>query len=168
MFKKKIVRLVLLLGTIIFTLCSTGCMSDSDSNIYYTQIIDPLSSITFDYSHPNYALVSLNSYSSYVYTLDGSQAYSLIFDFENIPINNVASVNGEKYENLIEKIAEGIDIEVGYKYSDLKTDTTAATVHFYVLTDGTLVFKNNRDTTLYYSASNAVNYESLLQNIKNL
>lgn len=168
MFKKKIVRLVLLLGMIIFTFCSTGCTFDSDNNIYYTQIIDPLSNITFDYFHPNYALVSLNCYSSYVYTLDGSQAYSLVSDFDNIPFNNIASVNEEKYEDLIKEIAQGIDIEVGYRYSTSNTEDNDAIVHFYVLTDGTILFKNNRDTALYYSDSCAVNYDKIVQKIENI
>ncbi len=159
----------LVLG-VIFSLTGVGCAANSKENvnkgdvntqsqIYYMDVIDSTSSMTFDYMNPNYGFVSLQKTSSYIYAFDGKQIYDLISIFNTIPMNNVVSTDNSKCEGLMRKTLDGIDIEVSYKYANSKVGNNNATVRFYVLEDGTLAFLDHRKLTMFYSDQGAVDYK---------
>lgn len=172
-------KMFLVLGVIIFSFACVGCGTKGGDNvseknlniqsqIYYMDVIDSTSSMTFDYMNPNYGFVSLQKTSSYIYAFDGKQIYNLISIFNTIPMNNIVSTENSKCEDLMRKTLDGIDIEVSYKYVNSKVDSNNATIRFYVLVDGTLAFIDNRKLTMFYSDQGVVDYEDFKSKIVRL
>ena len=146
----------------------TECSVNQKEDVYYRDLIDLFSSMTFDYANPNYWIISLQSTDSYVYTFDSRQTYNLISFFNNIPLKICIDKNDSKYDELSNQIVKGIDIEVGYKYSNQSKNTNDAIVHFYVLENGTVCFLDNRKITLAYSNPDVIEYEVFKAKIINM
>jgi hypothetical protein len=142
-------------------------MNDSttvEDSVYYMDVIDLTSSITYDYSNPNYGLITLDAKSSYIYNFDGIKIYNLISVFNSIPLNNKIKRNLASNE-LSKKIIEGINIEVSYKFTTSTYSNDDALVHFYILEDGTLCFEDNRELMLFYSEPNFIDFQVFKQKI---
>jgi len=92
----------------------------------------------------------------------------LISFFNNIPLKICIDKNDSKYDELSNQIVKGIDIEVGYKYSNQSKNTNDAIVHFYVLENGTVCFLDNRKITLAYSNPDVIEYKVFKAKIINM
>ncbi|MBQ7912593.1 MAG: hypothetical protein IJ308_02465 [Clostridia bacterium] len=177
MVKGKTIKVFLVLGALLFSIAGGGCATGQNSAVsnsdegninepqtYYMDVIDPFSSITFDYENPNYGYASLNVLlSGYRYYFDGEQIYSLISEFNDVPISIPESDAHE--EELYKQAVNGINIKVSYKFETRDTENDDAVVNFYVLENGTLLFEDNRELTLYYSDANVVNYNEFKNKI---
>lgn len=161
MVKSNTNKLLLILMIFLFSFFGISCVNDNEyAENSYVNYIDPLSSITFDYENPNYGQVSLSPISSYLYLFDGEEIYDVISLFNDISLNNsIDRNNTEEYRNLYDRGNREILIEVSYKYSISEEPSDDAIVHFYILSDGTLIFEESRKTILHYSEPNAVDLE---------
>lgn len=177
MFKKKTMKSLLMLGMILFGFGGASCANNqiseekntedtsNSTQIYYMNVIDLSSSMTFDYMNPNCGFISLHSSSSHVYNFNGRQTYNLISIFDTIPLNDAVSSESSEYEDFMIKIFNGIDVEVSYKYINSNTEKNDATVHFYILVDGTLFFMDHRKSMLFYSNPDVVDYNGFKNRI---
>lgn len=179
MFKKKTMKSLLMLGMILFGFGGASCANNqineekntedshisNSTQIYYMDVIDLSSSMTFDYMNPNCGFISLHGSSSNVYTFSGKQTYNLISIFDTIPLNDAVSSESSEYEDFMIKIFNGIDVEVSYKYINSNTEKNDATVHFYILVDGTFVFMDHRKSMLFYSNPDVVDYNGFKNRI---
>ena len=123
-------------------------------------VINPLSSILYDYENPNYSYSSINCSSNIKYVLDGESTYKLISNFDNILLYYV---NSSVSENINIDMTDALYIEVSYKYISRKNPSNDGTGYFYVLKNGMLVFIDNNKAMTYYSKTCELDYE----NIKN-
>lgn len=142
--------------------CVNDNATDNNQTSFYIFYIDPLSSITFDCENPNYGYASLAAYKGYVYKFNSKKIYAIISDFYDVPLNNSLvydEANG--FIDLFNRSEHYISIEVAYKYSISDVPSDDAIVYFYILEDGTLVFKDNRQLFLRYSEPNAVDYAKI-------
>ena len=158
------IKKICLIGIMIYFVLIVVCCSkkgEKDS-IYYMDVIDLTSNVTYDYQNPNYGIISLHTASSYIYKLNGKETYEIVSDFNTIPINLI--VDGKIKEKLSIKMIEGITIQVSYKYIGRVDNYDDAIVNFYVLQDGMLVFEDNREG-LYYSSVQQIDYIKLKEKI---
>ena len=164
MVKSNTKKLLLILMMFFFSFFGISCVNDNamDNNQNILFYIDPLSSITFDCENPNYGYASLAAYKGYVYKFNSKKIYAIISDFYDVPLNN--SLDCDEANGVIDlfnRCEHYISIEVAYKYSISDVPSDDAIVHFYILEDGTLVFKDNRQLFLRYSEPNAVDYAKI-------
>ena len=131
--------------------------------MYYMDVIDMSSSMTFNYEKPNYGYVSLNRKSSYIYDFNNEQVYELVSAFNNIPIFHAETIT--KREELDKLKINGIMIEVSYRYINRNNCNNDAIVHFYILENGMLLFEDNRKINLYYSDIGIINYDEIKNQI---
>lgn len=165
---KIIIKIYLIIIILIFVTSGSGCTNEYklDSQIYYMDVIDPFSSITFDYENPNYCNVTLELVGSHPYTFmfDKNQTYKITSLFNDIAINNLITKDSVGEDFLI-KIAQGIKIEVSYRYVTAKNNDNNAVVQFYILKDGTLVFEDSKKISFYCSKKGSVNFEQIREKI---
>ena len=161
MVKSNAKKILLILMIFFFSFFGISCVNDNEyAENSYVNYIDPLSSITFDYENPNYGYVSLSLANSYLYQFDDEEIYDIISLFNDISLNNSTDRNNtDEYHNLYDRGNIEILIEVSYKYSISEEPSDDAIVHFYILSDGTLIFEESRKTILHYSEPNAVDLE---------
>ena len=133
------------------------------SKMYYMDVIDMSSSMTFNYEKPNYGYVSLNRTSSYIYNFNNKQVYELVSAFNNIPIFHAKTIT--KREELDKLKINGIIIEVSYRYINRNNCNNDAIVYFYILENGMLLFEDNRKINLYYSDIGIINYDEIKNQI---
>ena len=131
--------------------------------MYYMDVIDMSSSMTFNCEKPNYGYVSLNRTSSYIYDFNNEQVYELVSAFNNIPIFHAETIT--KREELDKLKINGIMIEVSYRYINRNNCNNDAIVHFYILENGMLLFEDNRKINLYYSDIGIINYDEIKNQI---
>ncbi len=183
MVKNKTIKLFLMLWVILFSVCGVvGCSNEkmatsnnsdtkdldedtmsNSSKMYYMDVIDLSSSMTFDYEKPNYGYISLNLTSSYIYNFSGEQVYELVSEFNNIPIIPVDSVS--KKDELNKLKVNCIDIEVSYNYANQNISKNNAIVHFYISENGILLFEDHRKINLFYSDTNTINFDEFKNKI---
>ena len=166
MVKSNTNKLLLILMMFFFSFFGISCVNDNTTNNNQTSCymfyIDPLSSITFDYENPNYGYASLATYKGYVYKFNSKKIYAIISGFNDVPLNN--SLDYDEANEVIElfnRCEHYISIEVAYKYSISDVPSDDAIVHFYILSDGTLIFEDHRKISLRYSEPNAVDYAKI-------
>ena len=133
------------------------------SKMYYMDVIDMSSSMTFNYEKPNYGYVSLNRTSSYIYDFNNEQVYEIVSAFNNIPIFHAKTIT--KREELDKLKRNGIIIEVSYRYINRNNCNNDAIVYFYILENGMLLFEDNRKINLYYSDIGIINYDEIKNQI---
>ena len=131
--------------------------------MYYMDVIDMSSSMTFNYEKPNYGYVSLNRTSSYIYDFNNEQVYEIVSAFNNIPIFHAKTIT--KREELDKLKINGIIIEVSYRYINRNNCNNDAIVYFYILENGMLLFEDNRKINLYYSDIGIINYDEIKNQI---
>lgn len=131
--------------------------------MYYMDVIDMSSSMTFNYEKPNYGYVSLNRTSSYIYDFNNEQVYEIVSSFNNIPIFHAKTIT--KREELDKLKINGIIIEVSYRYINRNNCNNDAIVYFYILENGMLLFEDNRKINLYYSDIGIINYDEIKNQI---
>lgn len=131
--------------------------------MYYMDVIDMSSSMTFNYEKPNYGYVSLNRTSSYIYNFNNEQVYEIVSAFNNIPIFHAKTIT--KREELDKLKINGIIIEVSYRYINRNNCNNDAIVYFYILENGMLLFEDNRKINLYYSDIGIINYDEIKNQI---
>lgn len=137
--KEKIIKIFSLLTMLIIAVITIGCKENEEGkHLYYIGLIDPASSIMFDYENPNRSHVSLGVMYSNEYSFESKKTSKIVSDFNEIPINLVPKEDMLS-ENSIE-LAKAIKLTVFYKYVISKTDSDDAAVEFYVLEDGRLLF----------------------------
>ncbi len=133
------------------------------SKMYYMDVIDMSSSMTFNYEKPNYGYISLNRISSYIYNFNSEQIYELVSMFNNIPIFPAETITQK--EELDKLKINSIIIEVSYTYINRNNNNNDAIVYFYILENGILLFEDNRKINLYYSDINVINFNELKNQI---
>ncbi len=117
-----------LVNIFLIFLISISCISCSNENessnnsisnyttvngVYYMDVINPLSSVLYDYENPNYSYSSINCSSNVKYVLDGERTYKLISNFHNILLYYV---NSSVIEEINLDMNDALYIEVSYKY----------------------------------------------------
>lgn len=126
----------------------------------FIDVIDPLSSSTFDYKNPSSGVATIGLTSSYAYTLNGVDTYEICKLFEEVPVTIVDNVEDTEY---LSAQSRAIILTVDYRYtSQQSADSGSLTsVVFFIHEDGTLSFRNARGD-VYMSESDKINYDSVI------
>lgn len=135
MIVKYLVNIFLILISITCISCSNEIESSNNSitndttenGVHYMDVINPLSSILYDYENPNYSYSSINCSSNIKYVLDGESTYKLISNFDNILLYYV---NSSVSENINLDMTDALYIEVSYKYISRKNPSNDGTGYF--------------------------------------
>lgn len=141
---------------------STNSTNNQEKGVYYMDVINPLSSITYDYENPNYSYAFIERTSDIIYFLDSNKTYNLISPFSNILLYLV--------DNYVEKeinsnIDDALYIEVSFKYIISETASNDGTGYFYVFKNSMLVFLDNNKHIRYYSKTYELDYEEIKNEI---
>lgn len=157
---------IVLIGilTISLSACNSNDLSKGDQEPDMTgtfiNVIDPLSSSTFDYKNPSGGIATVGITSSYVYILNGTDTYEICKLFEEVPVTIVVNAEGAEY---LSDQSRAIILTVDYRYTPQQSaDSSSLTsVVFFIHEDGTLSFRNARGD-VYISEIDKVDYNSVM------
>ena len=126
----------------------------------FIDVIDPFSSVTFDYKNPRGSMVTIGLTSSYAYALNGPETYQICKLFEEVPFtiaDNIVEI--EQHDNL----SNVIFLTVDYRYTSQQTihQDSLTSVSFFIHQDGTLVFCNAIGVS-YISKIDKANYDYIV------
>ena len=166
--KKVKPKIYLLLMSLMLTLSSCVTISKETRDSFFYQFISPTSSSLFNYENPNYGLMSLEYFSNDKYKFNGEEIYTLIKDFESVPLPNYFSFSKKpnKLDSLMPTLVDSIKIEVSYSYLDSTKKGDDAIVHFFISKKGTLYFLDAQKMFLNYSNVAKVDYSKFYNAIK--
>ena len=139
-----------------------------DSDFYYMDVIDTLSNQSFDYNNPISSYAMIHLWDARIYTFDSSQTYSIISSFERIPLQNIVSSPSYKEELKEKMFFDSIFIEASFQYFEKSDNSEVAVIGFFVAKDGTLALQDNRNVFLYYSNSNAIDYDHIKELVEEM